>query len=450
MSGVEVLLPTSTFGGVMERETFAGGGGGGTLDQMMLDTLGSPEPRRAIRRPSGTAESESDTPPSKKSKKNRRRRKKNARRRLNPLHVPPSALRGALQNKPVAPFNTTQFLMAEHDQLQDTDIVNRRPRRQRDSSMSMDSDEGDYYSSPEDEEEFLMREFWTAYEDVHAERLDTMTKAQLIQEYVALEERVELLERQLRVVRERHTEDDEESSPVPGELPVDTETAEKIRIFKNEIDTLSHENQRLRQENDFLRRSSSAISSSSSDSEGGSSSSSSSSSSGSSSSSSSEDSSDSEDEDCRRRRVTPAVLPPSEAPCDRAAEAVQEAEATATGASSPCSEARVVEALDSCSVCSSGVPGPMEVVSTPKVVMVERGVSKCSDSGVSSGGSDSSSDPSTSEAASPSSCEPSLGLVASTNSNLRGGEAQVRVKSEGVEEEEEGEGEGAVSSTTQA
>ncbi|KAK8742533.1 hypothetical protein OTU49_001940 [Cherax quadricarinatus] len=270
MTTIEVLLPSPRVN---------------MLDSGAVDNLSIPSlcgPHRGTRRPSGTAESESDSPPSKKSKKARRRRKRPSQRcRLN-----------GLRTKPVAPFNTTQFLMAEHDQLQDTDIVG-RPRRHRDSSLSLDSEDqsNEFYSSPEDEEEFLTREFWTAYEDVHAERLDTMTKAQLVQEYLALEEKVDLLERQLRAVRARHRyrlqqndEIDDDDAVGPGELRVDSETAQKISIFQSEISNLESENRRLREENFELRRTSLTRSSSSS----------SSSSSSDSSSSSSDSSSDSE------------------------------------------------------------------------------------------------------------------------------------------------------------
>lgn len=274
-----------------------------SVDNVALPSMCGPH--RGLRRPSGTAESESDSPPSKKSKKARRRRKKRPRQRVSA---------NGLRTKPVAPLNTTQFLMAEHDQLQDTDIVVARPRRHRDSSLSLDSEDqayDEFYSSPEDEEEFLTREFWTAYEDVHAERLDTMTKAQLVQEYLALEEKVDLLERQLRAVRARHRqrqqeqgaedeEEEDEEDVGPGEVLVDEETAEKISIFQSEISTLETENRRLREENFKLRRCSSARSSSSSSSSGDSSS-------DSSSSSSSDSSSDSEMEEDEKSRAPQAV-----------------------------------------------------------------------------------------------------------------------------------------------
>ncbi|KAK7067597.1 snRNA binding, partial [Halocaridina rubra] len=293
---VEVLLPSP-------RVNLLDSGTRSAMEGLALPTVCGPH--RGTRRPSGTNESESDSPPSKKSKKTRRRRKR-------PRHRMRSK---SLRTKPVAPFNTTQFLMAEHDQLQDTDIV-ARPRRNRDSSFSVDSeDQNNYYSSP-DEDDFMVREFWNAYEDVHAERLDTMTKAQLVQEYLALEEKVDLLEMQLRAVRARHRhrnkmddDEDDDDEVRPGEVKVDAETAQKISIFQNEINNLEMENRRLREENMSLRRSSSAKSSSSS------SSSDSSSDSSSSSSSSSDSSSDSEDEiDNENRKVNSSNIdsvPPS-------------------------------------------------------------------------------------------------------------------------------------------
>jgi protein HEXIM1/2 len=57
---------------------------------------------------------------------------------------------------------------------------------------------GSQSSSLDDEEEFLNRDFSNAYDVIHAERLNSMTKIELIQEYQLLEERVETLERKIR------------------------------------------------------------------------------------------------------------------------------------------------------------------------------------------------------------------------------------------------------------
>ncbi|XP_043583214.1 protein HEXIM1-like [Bombus pyrosoma] len=115
--------------------------------------------------------------------------------------------------QPPAPYNTTQFLMDDHSHLPDLDQKLSEaasselpatfqkpsaPSRTRDSSFSVDSDEDYFYSSPEDEEEFLTKEFSTAYEDLHAERLSTLSKSELIQEYLQLEAKVDLLTKRLR------------------------------------------------------------------------------------------------------------------------------------------------------------------------------------------------------------------------------------------------------------
>lgn len=92
----------------------------------------------------------------------------------------------------LVPYNTNKFLMEEH--MPEYSMGNNSPTsaaaqhvcRNRDSSFSYDSaDENNYF--PEDEEEFLTKEFKSVYEDARTERLDGMSKAQLIHEYLQLE-----------------------------------------------------------------------------------------------------------------------------------------------------------------------------------------------------------------------------------------------------------------------
>merc|ERR1712238_319098 len=58
-------------------------------------------------------------------------------------------------------------------------------------------DEDYYYSSPEDEEEFMSREFIKDYDNLRNDRLIDMSKTELINEYLQMEERIETLEKRL-------------------------------------------------------------------------------------------------------------------------------------------------------------------------------------------------------------------------------------------------------------
>jgi len=144
--------------------------------------------------------------------------------------------------QPVAPYNTTQFLMEDHNVKEpDLENVPNGHRQHRESTgTAIDSEE--YYSSPEDEEEFLQKEFCEVYDNIHAERLSSMSKLELIQEYIQLEDRVDKLEHKLGVAGREE-----------GEVEVSAENLEKIRIFHQEMRKLTEENDRLRRENELLR-----------------------------------------------------------------------------------------------------------------------------------------------------------------------------------------------------
>lgn len=214
------------------------------------------------------------------AKKRRTRRGKPKRKKLKPYSKQQLSYQQQLRSRsigrsaktgrqPPAPYNTTQFLMADHSDLPDLDqklsevaslevpMEGRKvmfpkpsaPPRTRDSSFSVDSDEDYFYSSPEDEEEFLTKEFSTAYEDLHAERLNTLTKTELIQEYIQLEAKVDLLTKRLRnktfhQMEERDTENKNVS---------DSETAKKLKLCQQRIDDLLQQNEQLRRENEMLR-----------------------------------------------------------------------------------------------------------------------------------------------------------------------------------------------------
>lgn len=175
----------------------------------------------------------------------------------------------------LAPYNSTEFILSDHEddtvrrleqQLQDESNLfavgpqrTAPPRRcGRDSSFSLDSDEGYFYSSPEDEEEFMVKEFSKDYELGAAARLDKMEKTELIREYLGMEKKVDGLEKRLEEINNRELmkaltgEVDYEFHR--GEVPMEPETAEKIQVFQAEISRLLEENNALTAENAALKR----------------------------------------------------------------------------------------------------------------------------------------------------------------------------------------------------
>lgn len=169
--------------------------------------------------------------------------------------------------QPPALYNTTQFLMDDHSDLPDLEQKLSEaasseipttfqkpiaPPRTRDSSFSVDSDEDYFYSSPEDEEEFLTKEFSSAYEDLHAERLGTLTKSELIQEYIQLEAKVDLLTKRLRG-KNFHQNEEREMESKNGGNATDSESAKKLKLCQQRIDDLLQQNEQLRRENETLR-----------------------------------------------------------------------------------------------------------------------------------------------------------------------------------------------------
>ncbi|XP_045477643.1 protein HEXIM1-like [Harmonia axyridis] len=172
--------------------------------------------------------------------------------------------------KPEAPHNSNQFLLEDHCDFDNLDerLLNKTKasssifNRNRDSSFSVDSD-GDFYSSPDDEEQFLIKDFDNQYETVHAEHLNNMSKADLIQEYVTLEKKVELLSNILR----KRTEGDYDRTKIDLQM--------EIQQLQSENETLKQQNQELLSK--LSNKSNCSSSDSSSDSESDSSSSSSSS-----------------------------------------------------------------------------------------------------------------------------------------------------------------------------
>lgn len=165
--------------------------------------------------------------------------------------------------KPYAPYNTTQFLMEDHNvrepefeeisrllrmhqDQEDSNVVVGKDGAENDSFSTRDgSDSEEFYSSPDDEQDFQQRQFSEVYEHVHAERLSSMSKNQLVQEYMLLEEKAEDLEKKLKVAQSMMTET--RSRTMSNATPsAETAEADTIAHLKAEIKRLTEENDRLR------------------------------------------------------------------------------------------------------------------------------------------------------------------------------------------------------------
>lgn len=179
-------------------------------------------------------------------KKRKTRRGKSKRRNIHPYKTD---MKTKLI-KPEAPYNSNRFLIEDHGNIEELDerlknvdqLTNSTVTRTRDSSFSVDSD-GEFYSTPDDEEEFLIKDFDDQYESLQTERLHSMSKNELIQEYLQLENKVEVLTKRLRL-KSGNYENGHECNEEENNTQLN---------YKEEINRLTTENEALKRENDTLK-----------------------------------------------------------------------------------------------------------------------------------------------------------------------------------------------------
>lgn len=150
---------------------------------------------------------------------------------------------------PVAPYNTTQFLMDEHDREEpDLNTESGGVRRQSGIGVGLEDtgSEEDFLENDEEDEdegsdgigrpgnaggEFLQRDFSETYEMYHVESLQNMTKQELVQEYLELEKCMSRLEEENN--RLRKAMEPPESSPT------------RLRELEKELERLRAQNTEL-------------------------------------------------------------------------------------------------------------------------------------------------------------------------------------------------------------
>jgi len=150
----------------------------------------------------------------------------------------------------IAPYDTTQFLMA--DQAEDDC----------------------YYASiaPANDQDFMSNEFKKEYEVHNINRLEKMSKEMLLNEYMMLERKNERLEEKLKTIKEREEDAQEEDSnngrfTTPEEEDAqeedsnngrfttpEEEYANRVMKLQTELAKLKMENQRLVAENSEMKK----------------------------------------------------------------------------------------------------------------------------------------------------------------------------------------------------
>ena len=167
---------------------------------------------------------------------------------------------------PLAPYNTTQFLMDQHPPGGDSEggvQGNQNPQGgDQGSNSALDSygSCSESYDSPNDEDIFLEKDFSEAYETFHAERLQDMSKEELIKELLDLEAKVDMLER-------RTNKGGQGSPPKPNINNNDTSSVDaksndsspnKMQVTNSDHgegqNTMERLVRRLREENERLKR----------------------------------------------------------------------------------------------------------------------------------------------------------------------------------------------------
>ncbi|XP_036396927.1 protein HEXIM1 [Megalops cyprinoides] len=162
---------------------------------------------------------------------------------------------------PVAPYNTTQFLMEEHDREEPDLNTELGGRRILGACRSDDSSEEDCVDHEEEEDgsgggsdgmgrpgnaggEFLQRDFSETYEKYHVESLQNMTKAELVREYLELEKCMSRLEEENNRLRRTRRSPD-----ITAETPVAQPDALRLRELEGELERLRAQNTELRRQN---------------------------------------------------------------------------------------------------------------------------------------------------------------------------------------------------------
>ncbi|XP_046709365.1 protein HEXIM1 [Silurus meridionalis] len=241
----------------------AAGDDGDATEETSSKAQGERDPRNKRRSGSGAE----GAPDARQGKKKHRRRPSKKKRRWKPYFkltweekkelderesARASRVRAEMFAKglPVAPYNTTQFLMEEHDREEPDLNTERCNRRSFGANRSEDTASEEDCFEPDDEEEeegdgaeggesdgmgraagaggeFLQRDFSETYERYHVETLQNMSKQELVREYLELEKSMSRLEEENNWLRRARR------NPAPA-----GESAQRVHELERELERL--------------------------------------------------------------------------------------------------------------------------------------------------------------------------------------------------------------------
>lgn len=142
------------------------------------------------------------------------------------------------KGQPVAPYNTTQFLMDDQNPEEPNLDVSHRTSH---PGSSGESEAEDSDGQDQARGEFQQRNFSETYERCYTENLQGLSKPKLVQDYLELERRLSQAEAETRRLQR-----------LQG--GADRQPCRQVEELAAEVQRLRSENQRLRRENELWNR----------------------------------------------------------------------------------------------------------------------------------------------------------------------------------------------------
>jgi len=237
-----------------------------TGDHKMLSTKADLKPEddldKSSKEGAGDSHSDSENQDGKKKKKHRRRyRGGKNHRKWKPYDKMSWSEKKELEDKetiratqkretaflsghPVAPYNTTQFLMDDHFKNEAiSPDLHRNNLKESNGSNSTDS-YSDFYDETDEHDGFQQKNFIDTFNDIRQQELASRTKDDLVREYVEMEMKLERLEKKAKRNGRESTDANSSNSSLEREMM----DGSKFLELQEQNDKLISENECLKEE----------------------------------------------------------------------------------------------------------------------------------------------------------------------------------------------------------